>query len=257
MRCTALPHFLKRRIYFAFLRCSSARLARVRSVATPDVYFNARDGVFIGEFMQIITISPRGFGANTYVLTEDNKNAVVIDPAQSRVEGELIKHGLTPAYVLLTHCHFDHVGGVSALQASGAKVYCSIEEKALVGTTADLFETFGAPRSQYRIDETFSDGEEKELCGMRIKMLLTPGHTAGSACYLITAKDGGRYLFTGDTLFNGSIGRTDFPTGSLASMRASLRKLSLLEGDYAVYAGHNEETTLEYERKHNPFLSDL
>ena len=207
--------------------------------------------------MQIITISPRGFGANTYVITEDSKTAIVIDPSQARVEGELIKRGLTPVCVLLTHCHFDHVGGVSALQASGAKVYCSAEEKKLVGTSADLFEAFQAPRAPYRVDETFSDGEEKELCGISVKMLLTPGHTAGSACYLITARDGGRYLFTGDTLFYDSIGRTDFPTGNMSQLRVSLRKLANLQGDYPIYAGHNEETTLERERKHNPFLTDL
>lgn len=207
--------------------------------------------------MEIITISPRGFGANAYALTEDGKNAVVIDPAQPRVESELIKRGLTPAYVLLTHCHFDHVGGVSALQTNGAKVLCSEEEKRLVGTSADLFDAFGAPRSPYRIDETLSDGEEKELCGIKIKTLLTPGHTSGGACYLVTAKDGGRYLFTGDTLFNGSIGRTDFPTGSVSALRESLKKLSALDGDMPVYPGHNEETTLDHERKTNPFMQDV
>ena len=207
--------------------------------------------------MEIITIYPRGFGANTYALTEDSKTAIVIDPAQPRVESELIKRGLLPAYVLLTHCHFDHVGGVAALQAGGAKVLCSDTEKALVGTTADLFEMFGAPRFSYRIDDTFFDGEEKNLGGIRVKMLLTPGHTAGSACYLITAKDGGRYLFTGDTLFESSIGRTDFPTGNIGEMRASLRKLASLEGDYPVYAGHNDPTTLDRERKTNPFMQDL
>ena len=87
--------------------------------------------------MQIITISPRGFGANTYVITADNKTAIVIDPAQNRVESELIKRGLTAAYVLLTHCHFDHVGGVGVLQESGAKVLCSAAEKPLVGTESD------------------------------------------------------------------------------------------------------------------------
>ena len=81
--------------------------------------------------MEIITISPRGFGANTYAMTEDGKTAILIDPAQTRVESELIKRGLLPAYVLLTHCHFDHVGGVSALQASGARVLCSAAEKPL------------------------------------------------------------------------------------------------------------------------------
>ena len=207
--------------------------------------------------MEIITIYPRGFGANTYALTEDGKTAIVIDPAQPRVESELIKRGLSPACVLLTHCHFDHVGGVSALQENGAKVFCSKQEKPLIGTNADLFELFGAPRTPYTVDETFADGEEKQLCGMRVKALLTPGHTTGSVCYLITAKDGGRYLFTGDTLFAGSIGRTDFPTGNIGQMRASLKKLFDLDGDYPLYAGHNEETTLENERNFNPFMQDL
>jgi len=207
--------------------------------------------------MEIITISPRGFGANTYAITQDGKTAIVIDPSQPRVESELIKRGLSSAYVLLTHCHFDHVGGVSALQAGGAKVLCSEKEKTLIGTSADLFDAFGAPRLPYKIDETFADGEEKMLVGMQVKMLLTPGHTSGSACYLITANDGGRYLFTGDTLFESSIGITDFPTGDIGQMRTSLRKLSALEGDYPVYAGHNDPTTLERERKTNPFMQDL
>lgn len=206
--------------------------------------------------MKITTISPRGFGANTYVFSEDGKNALVVDPAQPRVEAELLRLGLTPCFVLLTHCHFDHVGGVSALQESGARVLCSELEKPLVGTSADLFERFGAPRVYYRIDETMTDGEERELCGMQVRLLATAGHTSGSACYLITAKDGGRYLFTGDTLFSGSVGRTDFPTGSASALRASLHKLAALDGDMPVYPGHEETTTLERERKTNPFVLD-
>lgn len=206
--------------------------------------------------MQIITISPRGFGANTYVLTIDNQRAIVIDPAQPRVESELIKLGLTPAYVLLTHCHFDHVMGAGVLQEGGAKVLCSDVEKGLVGTHAELFELAGVERPPYHIDDTLTDGEERELCGIRVKMLLTPGHTSGCACYLVTDETGKQYLFTGDTLFAGSIGRTDFPTGSLRELRASLRRLAQLEGDYPVYAGHNEPTTLDAERKTNPFLRD-
>ncbi len=206
--------------------------------------------------MQIITISPRGFGANTYAITLDGKTVLVIDPSQPRVESELIKRGLTPKYVLLTHCHFDHVGGVSALQQAGAKVVCSSEEKPLIGTTADLFELFGAPRIPFNVDETMNDGEIRELCGLRVKLILTPGHTQGSACYLIWDEDGQPYLFSGDTLFAGSIGRTDFPTGNVAQMRASLKKLAALDGDMPTFAGHNEETTLEHERKTNPFMAD-
>lgn len=206
--------------------------------------------------MQIITISPRGFGANTYAITLDGKTALVIDPSQPRVESELIKRGLAPKYVLLTHCHFDHVGGVSALQQSGAKVVCSAQEKPLIGTTADLFELFGAPRTPFVVDETMSDGEQRTLCGLRVELILTPGHTQGSACYRIWDEEGKAYLFSGDTLFAGSIGRTDFPTGNVAQMRASLKKLSALNGDMPMFAGHNEETTLEHERKTNPFMAD-
>lgn len=207
--------------------------------------------------MQIITIPPRGFGSNTYVLTQDNKTAVVIDPSQSRVREELIKRGFTAKYVLLTHCHFDHVGGAYALQNTGAKVFCSETEKSLVGTRADLFERFGAPRTLYTINETLKDNEIREFCGMQIQTLYTPGHTAGSVCYLVQDETGAKYLFTGDTLFLDSIGRTDFPTGDMSALRASLRRLSALQGDMPVYAGHNEETTLDRERKHNPFLVDL
>ncbi len=207
--------------------------------------------------MQIIRISPRGFGANTYVITQDNQNAIVIDPAQRRVETELLKLGLTAKYVLITHCHFDHVGGVPPLQEAGAKVLCSEKEKPLVGTSADLFDAFGAPREPFRIDETLCDNETRTLCGVMVQTIVTPGHTAGGACYLITDTDGERYLFTGDTLFAGSIGRTDFPTGSIGQLRESLRKLALLDGDMTVYPGHEEETTLEKERKTNPFMIDL
>lgn len=204
--------------------------------------------------MQIIKIYPRGFASNCYVVTEDGKEGIVIDPAQKRVESELIKRGIAPKYVLLTHCHFDHVEGAGALQNAGAKVLCSAKEKDLVGTSADLFDAFGAPRAVYRIDDTFSDMETKTLCGIKVTAIFTPGHTAGSCCYLIEDKDGKPYLFTGDTLFAGSIGRTDFPTGSGAQMSQSLARLKALKGDMPVYAGHEEDTTLETERKTNPFM---
>ena len=206
--------------------------------------------------MQIITLSPRGFGANTYVIPLDGESAIVIDPSQTRIKTELEKLNLRAKYVLLSHCHFDHVGGVELLQRDGAKVYCSEKEKPLVGTYAELSEHFGAPYSNYTVDGTFFDGEEKILDGICVKALLTPGHTVGSVCYLFTEKDGGRYLFTGDTLFANTIGRTDFPTGDIGQMRASLRKLSALDGDMPIYPGHEENTTLDKERKNNPFLLD-
>ena len=206
--------------------------------------------------MQIITFFPRGFGANTYILVGENKQAIVIDPAQTRIESELIKHGLQAKYVLLTHCHFDHVGGAAVLQESGGKIVCSEEEKKLVGTGAELFDLIGEMRPPYSVDEVMADGEERILCGISVKCILTPGHTSGSCCYLVTGKDGSRYLFTGDTLFAGCIGRTDFPTGNITQMRESLKKICALDGDMPLYAGHNEETTLDVERRTNPFVLD-
>jgi glyoxylase-like metal-dependent hydrolase (beta-lactamase superfamily II) len=120
-----------------------------------------------------------------------------------------------------------------------------------------MFDWANESRTPFQADDTFFDGEEKELCGIRVKAILTPGHTKGSVCYLVTAKDGGRYLFTGDTLFMDSIGRTDFPTGNIGQMRESLRRLMALDGDMPTYAGHNEATTLDRERKNNPYLKDL
>lgn len=207
--------------------------------------------------MEIITLSPRGFGANTYLITTDGQNAIVVDPAQTRVEAELVKRGLRATHVLLTHCHFDHVGGVAVLQEGGAKVLCSDQEKPLIGTDAALFSLAGMPEVFYRVDETFQDGEEKLLNGLRIKMLLTPGHTQGSACYLVSDGQGKEVLFSGDTLFQGSIGRTDFPTGSMATLRQSLKKLSKLPDDLPVLSGHGDETTIGEEKKTNPFMADV
>lgn len=204
--------------------------------------------------MKVISIYSRGFGANTYAVTTDGQHAVVIDPAQPRVYEELEKRGLQAKYVLLTHCHFDHIGGVSVLQNAGAKVLCTSEEKRLVGTHADLCAYFNAPPADYEIDETLNDGQTLDLCGMQIRVLLTAGHTKGSACYLFTSETGDTCLFTGDTLFENSIGRTDFPTGDLSAMRKSLQKLVALDGDLPIYAGHGEPTTLNNERKNNPFL---
>ncbi len=208
--------------------------------------------------MQIKKIFPRGFGANSYILTKDGKTALVIDPSGSQVKSALTELQLIPAYVLLTHCHFDHTVGVPPLQELGAKVCLTKTEASLVGTPAALSSLFRAPDPEYTVDETFTNGEERELCGLRVKIFLTAGHTKGSACYLVSDPDTGeRALFTGDTLFENSIGRTDFPSGELGEIRESLRFLTTLDKDLAVYAGHGEDTTIEREKRTNPFLRDL
>ena len=204
--------------------------------------------------MIVKKITPLGFASNTYVLSKDGKEAIVIDPSQERVSGKIKEMGLKPAHVLLTHCHFDHTMGVPVLQSQGAKVWCGEKEKPLFGK-ADLYDYFGAPYIPFEIEGTFSDGQEIKLCGLKITVLHTPGHTSGSVSYLFE-DEGQKALFTGDTLFCQSIGRTDFQTGDIGQMRQSLRKLKNLEGDMPVHAGHEECTTLDEERKYNIFLKE-
>ena len=128
--------------------------------------------------MQIFKVGPKGFGANSYLVTADGKNAVVIDPSSERVLEECNRRKLVPAYVLLTHCHFDHVMGVPLLQAQGAKVICLDKEERNFFTQVDLFEYFGAPRIPFTIDEAIKDGETRELAGLSVTAISTPGHTA-------------------------------------------------------------------------------
>lgn len=196
--------------------------------------------------MQVYKIYPVGFASNTYLVTADGKSAVCIDPAQPRILDEAKKRGLNITHVLLTHGHFDHIGGVASLQKAGARVGClSGEER--IALHENLAGLFGEEEVEpFKIDFICKDGEELELAGMKIKVIATAGHTAGGACYLIENN-----LFTGDTLFEGSVGRSDLPTGSGLELSKSVKKLYALDGDYTVYAGHGEDTTLDYERKHN------
>lgn len=202
--------------------------------------------------MQVFKIYPVGFAANSYLLTADGKSAVCVDPAQPRVLDEARRRGLEIKFVLLTHGHFDHVGGCAALQRAGAKIGCSNAEKQLVLAGDGLAERFGCvPVQPFSIDFTVKDGETPLLCGIRFLVIETPGHTAGGVCYL--AEDS---LFTGDTLFCGSVGRCDLPTGDGAALEKSVKKLYALRGDYTVYPGHEEDTTLEAERKNNLWIRD-
>ena len=106
------------------------------------------------------------------------------------------------------------------------------------------------------MDKSVTDGEKVDLCGIVFQAFSLPGHTSGSAAYL-TKNGEEKWLFTGDVLFEDSIGRTDFPTGSISEMRESLARLKKLDGEYLIFSGHGEDTTLETERKRNMFLQDI
>lgn len=198
--------------------------------------------------MKVIKVYPVGFAANTYILTGDGKTCVLIDCAQERVLEKCQSLNLKPEYVLLTHGHYDHIGGCRALSQAGAKIICGEEEKDLIFSDGNRAIFHGITIPEFPIYKTVKDGEKFTLCGIDFTAIATPGHTAGGISYLT-----GDALFTGDTLFFESVGRTDFETGSASQLSASVKKLYAL-GDKTVYCGHGEDTSLDHERKYNPYV---
>ena len=154
-------------------------------------------------------------------------------------------------YILLTHGHFDHIIGVKSVKEKyGAQVVISKEDEPMLNSSKLSLAVFcNAPQNNVDADIIVKDGDEITLGEIKIKVMATPGHTSGSVCYIAE-----NCVFSGDTLFYCSCGRTDFPSGSHEQMMSSLQKLKALDGDYKVYTGHNNLTTLDFERKNNPYM---
>lgn len=186
---------------------------------------------------------------NTYFLVDEATNkAVVIDCGEryKQVKEAEKSLGVKIEAVLLTHAHFDHSGCAKKLQDDGAKIYISKKDAPKLMNEQNLSSDFGRAFEYLTADYTFDDGDEIDILGIKFKVMMTPGHTDGSATFVV-----GDALFTGDTLFLGSVGRTDFVTGDRDDLIKSVKKLFALEGDYSVYPGHDDFTTLDYERKFN------
>lgn len=193
--------------------------------------------------MKIYSLPVSDYETNCYIVEDETtKNAVVIDPGaeEDYILKSLKEQGLTCKLILLTHGHFDHTGAVEPVRvATGADVYvhpADVEDK-LSGTSLKDFAKF------------YNEGDTVTMDSLTFKVLNTPGHTPGS-CVLLC----GDVMFSGDTLFAGSCGRTDFPGGSWQQMSASLKRLAELEGNYRVLPGHMNPTSLDRERMVNPFM---
>ncbi len=189
---------------------------------------------------------------NCYLITdaETNKSALVDCTEASAKMLDFIGNA-DLEYILLTHGHFDHIGGVKEIKEKfGAKVVISSQDEPMLSSGKLSLAAFcGGVQNNTSADILVKDGDVIELGKTSIKVMATPGHTKGGVCYI--ADD---CIFTGDTLFFCSCGRTDFPGGSFDEIKQSLNKLARIKGNYKLYPGHDRVSTLDFERENNPYI---
>jgi hydroxyacylglutathione hydrolase len=208
--------------------------------------------------VRMFTVGP--VAENTYVLRRDGSDrALIVDPGDEapKLLAAIDELGVKLDGILLTHTHFDHVGAVGPVaRATGAEVWVPEIEK---GVLADInsfvpWPGFG-PFEDYEAEHTLSGGERLELAGFEIDVLFTPGHSPGHVSFSMADESA---LFSGDVLFQGSVGRVDLPGGDWNTLLESIRRLvDGLPGETTVYPGHMGITTLAAERASNPFLAEL
>lgn len=207
--------------------------------------------------MQVEHLAVGPVQTNCYLaINKETKEAIIIDPGDDadRIGMRLTQLEAKPVAILLTHGHFDHAGAAKALAAQYDILVYAHEKEAetLADSRMNLSGPLAGGATTYHADVFLKDEQELTLAGLHMRVLFTPGHTPGGCCYYFPRED---VLFSGDSLFCGSVGRTDFPGGSMRTLVDSVRnKLMSLPENTIVYPGHDIETTIEQERMYNPFL---
>ncbi len=201
--------------------------------------------------MKIETLQVGPIRTNCYILYDETaKVCAVIDPGEEgdRIADAVEKSGCSLQYVFLTHGHFDHFTGLAALLGHyDVPVYIQPKDAVEQDDGSDYSIRF--PRLDEVHQRWYGEGDELRLGNLTIRVMETPGHSQGSVCLVVED-----VIFSGDTLFRGSCGRTDLPGGDYRAVLESLGRLGRLEGDYHVYPGHDRDTTLAEERRLNPYL---
>lgn len=190
-----------------------------------------------------------------FAVNDETKEMILIDPGANadRLIQIIEEEKLNPVAILLTHGHFDHAGGAAEVAARfGIKVYAEEHERETLDDPKLNLSGWTGAETTYHADVFLKDEQEFDLAGFHIRVLITPGHTVGGCCYYFAYQDA---LFSGDTLFAQSVGRTDFPKGSASALiRGIKEKLLPLPDEVTVYTGHNDTTTIGTERRYNPYL---
>lgn len=205
--------------------------------------------------MIIETIEDRFMGENTYLLgDEKTKKCAIIDPGASLVDilSAVNKRNFTVEYIILTHGHADHIANVKKLkEKTNAKIVAHENEKELlIDRKKNLSVRFPCGPQEFDADIYVKDKGRLEIGELKATFIHTPGHTPGGMCIRV-----GNHMFTGDTLFAGSIGRTDFYGGDFKAMNKSLNKLSNQDGNITIYPGHGPSSTIEHEKLTNPYMN--
>lgn len=206
--------------------------------------------------MKIIKMVLGEVQTNCYVLyNEESKEGIIIDPSNnpSKIINKLEEEGIKPVVILLTHGHFDHIMAAPKLMEHfGIEVHGYVEEASLVKDPILNAAYLINSKFTMELSQVFHEGDILEFAGFQLKVIHTPGHTKGSVCFHLEDKD---VLFSGDTLFYQSVGRTDLPTGDgMMLLRSIEKKLLALADETICYPGHGIVTTIGDERKYNPFI---